>query len=100
VLVKSYDPPLLDRDTLDVVQHLRAGFNKVKAVPKVAAIICNIQTQGVLSGYVELTYPPPDGGGGGGGGGGMPDQNTLILVAGVGLIAAAFIILWRSGRRG
>jgi LPXTG-motif cell wall-anchored protein len=30
----------------------------------------------------------------------MPDQNTLILVAGVGLIAAAFIILWRSGRRG
>jgi len=100
VLVKSYDPPLLDRDTLDVVQHLRTGFNKVKAVPKVAAILCNIQTQGLLSGYVELAYPPPDGGGGGGGGGGMPDQNTLIIVAGVGLMATAFIIWWRWGRRG
>jgi hypothetical protein len=101
VLVKSYDPPLLDRDTLDVVQHLRTGFNKVKAVPKVAAILCNIQTQGLLSGFIELTYPPDgDGGGGGGGGGNTPDQNTLILVAGVGLIAAAFIIFWRSSRRG
>jgi LPXTG-motif cell wall-anchored protein len=71
----------------------------VKAVPKVAAILCNIQTQGLLNGFIELTYPPDGGGGGGGGGGGnTPDQNTLILVAGVGLIAAAFIIFWRSSR--
>jgi hypothetical protein len=95
VLVKSYYPPLLDRDTLDVVQHLRTGFNKVKAVPKVAAMLCNIQTQGLLSGFIELTYPTD-----GGGGGNTPDQNTLILVAGVGLIAAALIIFWRSSRRG
>jgi hypothetical protein len=99
VLVKSYNPPLLDRDTIDVLEYLRTGFNKVKVVPKVASILCSIQTQGVLSGYVELTYASQDGGGGGGGGVGMPDQNTLILVAGVGLMVAAFIV-WRSGRRG
>jgi hypothetical protein len=95
-LVKSYNPPLLDKDTLDVLEFLSVGLNKVKVVPKVAGIVCQFQTQGLLSGYLEVTYPA----GGGGGGIGMPDQNTLILVAGVGLIAAAFIIFWRASRRG
>jgi hypothetical protein len=94
LLVKSYDPPLLDKDTIDIVDKLHTGFNKVKAVPKVIWLICNIQTQGLLSGFVEVTYPP----GGGGELGDIP-LNTILIVAGmaISLIAISYIILRRRG---
>ena len=92
-VVKTYDPPLLDKDTVDITSKIRTGFNSFKLVPKVAAILCSVQTQGIVNGHLELTYPS-DGGGGGDGVGGGPDLNTVLIAAGAGLtiISAYFII--------
>jgi len=97
VVVKSYDPPLLDKDSIDISEHVQM-FNRFKVVPKVAAIICNVETQGVVSGHLEVTYPS-DGGGGGGGNGGWGGGEwwnpQLIILAGMGLMGLAAFLLWR-----
>ncbi|MEM4301547.1 MAG: hypothetical protein QXQ70_03135 [Candidatus Caldarchaeum sp.] len=97
--VKTYDPPLVDKDELDISGRLKMGFNEVRAVPKVAALLCNVQTQGMLSGYIDVTYSPPGGGGGGDGGhiggeGGL----TILIVVGLGLmVGAVFFMVRRRG---
>lgn len=95
---KSYDPPLLDTDEVDVTSLLRVGFNEVVIAPKVAAILCAVQSQGTVSAYITAVYISDDGDGGGGGGGGGSDTAAIALLAGVSLITAAVYVYVR--RRG
>jgi hypothetical protein len=101
-VVKSYNPPLLDQDEIDVTPHIKWGINGLNRFKVVFNVdmppFCSLGTQATFTGSLEATYLPRDGGGGNDGVRWL-DQNMLILILGVTLIIAAFIV-WRSGRRG
>ncbi|MEM1949383.1 MAG: hypothetical protein QXY50_02825 [Candidatus Caldarchaeum sp.] len=97
--VKSYDPPLVDKDEIDIVDRLQTGFNEVVLAPKVAALLCAVQTQGTVTAYIEAVYTEEDGGEGGGGGvGGGTPVNTVILVISLSMtVAAVYMLVKRRG---
>jgi hypothetical protein len=101
-VVKSYDPPLLDQDEIDVTPYIKSGIgglNRFKVVFNVdMPPFCSLGTQATFTGSLEVTYLPRDGGGGNDGPRWL-DQNMLILILGVTLMIAAFIV-WRASRRG
>ncbi|MEM1944082.1 MAG: hypothetical protein QXE52_08380 [Candidatus Caldarchaeum sp.] len=96
-VAKSYDPPLLDKDEVNVTSLLRVGFNEVVIVPKVAAFLCAVQGQGTVSAYIVAVYISDDDGGGGGGGVGG-DAAAIAMLAGLAVsIAAVYMYVRRRG---
>ncbi len=90
VVVKTYNPPLMDIDYIDITEHIRM-FNDFRVVAKVTPLICNLETQSIVTGWLEVTYSD---GGGGGGGGDLP-SNTIVLLLGGGLVVFSAFLLWR-----